>query len=100
MKWLAIFPALKGLFFNNSITSILLPHIRFHFFSGDGYDVSERLDRGLLDFGTLIEPIDLSKYDSLRLPRPDIWGLLMRKDHPLAQKEAGCSFDLLPSVDG
>lgn len=71
------------------------PDIRFHFFSGDGYDVSERLDRGLLDFGTLIEPIDLSKYDSLRLPRPDIWGLLMRKDHPLAQKEAICSSDLL-----
>ena len=71
------------------------PDIRFHFFSGDGYDVSERLDRGLLDFGTLIEPIDLSKYDSLRLPRPDIWGLLMRKDHPLAQKEAVCSSDLL-----
>lgn len=71
------------------------PDIRFHFFSGDGYDVTERLDRGLLDFGTLIEPIDLSKYDSLRLPRPDIWGLLMRKDHPLAQKDAIGPDDLL-----
>lgn len=60
------------------------PGIRFHFFSGDGYDVSERLDRGLIDFGTLIEPIDLGKYDSLRLPRPDVWGLLLRKDSPLA----------------
>lgn len=64
------------------------PDLRFHFFSGDGYDVSQRLDRGLIDFGTLIEPIDLSKYDSLRLPRPDVWGLLLRKDHPLARKEA------------
>lgn len=64
------------------------PDIRFHFFSGDGYDVTERLDRGLLDFGTLIEPIDLSKYDSIRLPRPDTWGLLLRKDHPLARREA------------
>jgi len=64
------------------------PDIRFHLFSGDGYDVTERLDRGLIDFGTLIEPIDLSKYDSLRLPRPDVWGLLLRKDHPLARKEA------------
>ena len=71
------------------------PDIHFHFFSGDGYDVTERLDRGLLDFGTLIEPIDLSRYDSLRLPRPDIWGLLMRKDHPLARKEAVCPGDLL-----
>lgn len=70
------------------------PDIRFHFFSGDGYDVSERLDRGLIDFGTLIEPIDLSKYDSLRLPRPDVWGLLMRKDHPLARKETISPDDL------
>lgn len=63
------------------------PEIRFHFFSGDGYDVTERLDRGLIDFGTLIEPIDMRKYDYLRLPRPDTWGVLMRKDHPLARLE-------------
>lgn len=63
------------------------PNIRFHFFSGDGYDVTERLDRGLIDFGTLIEPIDMSRYDDLRLPRPDTWGVLMRKDHPLAALE-------------
>lgn len=61
------------------------PDIRFHFFSGDGYDVTERLDRGLIDFGTLIEPIDMRKYDYLRLPRPDSWGVLMRRDHPLAE---------------
>lgn len=60
------------------------PDIRFHFSSGDGYDVIDRLDRGLIDFGTLIEPIDMGKYDYLRLPRPDVWGVLMRKDHPLA----------------
>ena len=63
------------------------PHIRFHFSSGDGYDVTEQLDRGLIDFGTLIEPIDISKYDYLRLPRPDTWGVLMRRDHPLARLE-------------
>ena len=60
------------------------PNIRFHFSSGDGYDVTDRLDRGLIDFGTLIEPIDISKYDYLRLPRPDTWGILLRTDHPLA----------------
>lgn len=63
------------------------PNIRFHLFSGDGYDVTEHLDRGLIDFGTLIEPLDMGKYDSKRLPRPDTWGLIMRKDSPLAQKE-------------
>ena len=58
------------------------PGICVHFFSGDGYDVAERLDRGLIDFGTLIEPVEVGKYDSLRLPRPDVWGLLLRWDHP------------------
>lgn len=61
------------------------PAIRFHFSSGDGYDVTERLDQGLIDFGTLIEPFDMGKYDYLRLPSPDTWGLLMRRDHPLAR---------------
>lgn len=62
------------------------PGICVHFFSGDGYDVAERLDRGLIDFGTLIEPVAVGKYDSLRLPRPDVWGLLLRWDHPLARQ--------------
>lgn len=63
------------------------PNICFHFVSGDGYDVTERLDRGLIDFGTLIEPINISRYDYLRLPWPDTWGVLMRRDHPLAQRD-------------
>ena len=60
------------------------PGICFHFLSGDGYDVTERLDQGLIDFGTLIEPVDLSRYDSIRLPRPDVWGVMVRRDSPLA----------------
>lgn len=60
------------------------PHIHVHLFSGNADDVTERLDKGLLDFGVLIEPGDITKYDYLRLPATDTWGLLMRKDSPLA----------------
>lgn len=63
------------------------PNVRYHLFSGDSSTVSERLDKGLLDFGVFIEPFDLSKYDYMRLPLYDTWGVLMRKDSPLAQKE-------------
>lgn len=63
------------------------PGIRYHFFSGNAQDVTERLDKGLLDFGILIEPADLGKYESLRLPAKDRWGLMMRKDSPLSEKE-------------
>lgn len=62
------------------------PHIRYHLFSGNAEDVTERLDKGLLDFGILIEPVDLSRYDYIRLPAADVWGVLMRKDSPLAEK--------------
>lgn len=63
------------------------PLIRYHFFSGNAEDVTERLDRGLLDFGVLIEPTDLSKYESMTLPAKDVWGVLMRRDSPLAAKQ-------------
>lgn len=52
-----------------------------------GSTVSEKLDKGLIDFGIFIEPFDLSKYDYLRLPLYDTWGVLMRKDDPLAHKD-------------
>ncbi len=71
------------------------PGIRFHLFSGNAESVTERLDRGLLDFGVLIEPADVSKYEFLRLPGKDIWGVLMREDHPLAAKETISAEDLI-----
>ncbi|MDE7191284.1 MAG: LysR family transcriptional regulator substrate-binding protein, partial [Clostridia bacterium] len=63
------------------------PNVKFHLFSGDSGTVSERLDKGLIDFGIFIEPFDVSKYDYIRLPLYDTWGILMRKDSPLAEKE-------------
>lgn len=64
------------------------PDISYHLFSGNADDVTERLDQGLLDFGVLIEPADIKKYDFIKLPAKDRWGLLMRRDHPLATKQA------------
>ena len=63
------------------------PGVKFHLFSGDMEAVTEKLDKGLIDFGIFIEPSDLSKYEYMRLPLVDTWGVLMRKDSPLASKE-------------
>lgn len=63
------------------------PNIRYNLFSGNAEDVTEKLDKGLLDFGLLIEPVDVTKYEYIRLPLKDTWGLVMRKDNPLTQKE-------------
>ncbi|SDC58190.1 DNA-binding transcriptional regulator, LysR family [Terribacillus halophilus] len=71
------------------------PNIRYHLYSGNEEDVTERLDRGMLDFGILIEPADISKYNHLRIPAKDLWGVIMRKDSPLAAKDTVDSADLL-----
>lgn len=63
------------------------PGIHYHLYSGNAEDVTERLDKGLLDFGILIQPTDITKYNFLSIPAKDSWGVIMRKDSPLAEKE-------------
>ncbi len=60
--------------------------IRFHITSGDTADLTDRLDKGLFDFCLLLGEIDQAKYEHLPLPYTDTWGILMRKDSPLAEK--------------
>ncbi|MEY2195655.1 LysR family transcriptional regulator [Neobacillus sp. BF23-41] len=71
------------------------PNIRYHLYSGNEDDVTERLDKGLLDFGILIQPADLSKYNYFNIPGKDVWGVVMRKDSPLAYKDSIQAVDLL-----
>lgn len=63
------------------------PGIHYHISSGDAADVEERLDKGLADFGVLLGTVNASRYDVLRFPAPDAWGVLMRRDDPLAERE-------------
>ncbi len=63
------------------------PDIRFHFFSSNADAIIERLDKGLLDMGFLLEPEITPRYDYRKLPLREAWGILMRKDSPLAGKE-------------
>lgn len=62
------------------------PRVQFDFYTNNAEFVKERLDRGLLDFGLLLEPVDISKYNYIRMKEKERWGLLMRTDHPLAAK--------------
>lgn len=70
------------------------PGIRFHIVSGDAMDVCERLDKGLLDFGILLGDMDKTRYSCMELPMKDTWGVLMRRDSPLAQRETVSPRDL------
>lgn len=70
------------------------PRVQFQFYTNSAEYVKERLDQGLLDFGLLLEPIDITKYDYLRMPAKEKWGLLLRSDSPLAEKEYITKADL------
>ena len=70
------------------------PGIRYNISSGNAEHVLEYLDKGLIDFGLLITKIDPQKYEAIPVPIKDTWGVLMRKDSPLAKKEAICPEDL------
>lgn len=63
------------------------PDIHYHILSGNASFVQEHLDRGLIDFGVVYVPVDTNIYNSIKIPVRDIWGVLMRKDAPLAEKE-------------
>lgn len=71
------------------------PGIRFQLHSGNEETISSRLDSGILDFGVLMEPADITKYHNLTLPETDVWGLAMRADSPLAEKDAVTVDDLV-----
>lgn len=63
------------------------PLVHYHISSGDACDVIEQLDKGLIDFGLVLDPINLARYDSIRLPGKDTWGVLMPNDCPLAKRD-------------
>lgn len=64
------------------------PKIEISLFSGDAGIICERLDRGLCDFAIFIGFKNVEKYNHLTLPQKDRWGLLTRKDNPLAKYKA------------
>lgn len=62
------------------------PQVRFELHTGTAAVIKDQLEKGLLDIGILMEPIEVEKYDFVRLPKKEVWGILMPEDDPLAQK--------------
>ncbi|MCM1416619.1 MAG: LysR family transcriptional regulator [bacterium] len=70
------------------------PDIHYHISSGNADFVQEQLEKGLIDFGVIFGPVDQTKYHFLPFPCKDVWGVLMRRDSPLAEKESISPQDL------
>jgi DNA-binding transcriptional LysR family regulator len=70
------------------------PGVQFHISSGDREDLMDRLNKGLDDFSLFMGSVDASHFESLQLPIRDTWGILMRKDNPLADQPEITAADL------
>jgi len=75
--------------------SSLHPMVRYEIYSGNGDDIRDKIDCGLLDIGILVEPVEIAKYEFIPLCFQDTWGVLMRKDDPLAKRESVRTQDIV-----
>ena len=72
----------------------LHPQVSYQIYSGNADHTKERIEGGTLDMGLLLEPVDISKYDFIRMPVKEQWGVLVHETSPLARKEAVTPEDL------
>ena len=63
------------------------PGIRLRLHSGNADDIIERVDKGLLDFGVILGRTPEARFGALELPAHEQWGVLVRRDDPLAAQE-------------
>lgn len=70
------------------------PLVSYDIFTANADLVKEQMEKGLVDIGMLLEPIDTPKFDFIRLAEKERWVVLMRPDDPLADKESISAKDL------
>lgn len=73
----------------------LHPMVRFQIYSATANDIKDRIEQGLLDIGLLMEPVDISKYDFIRMEKKEHWGILVSKKLPLSEKNCVTAADLI-----
>lgn len=64
------------------------PLVRYDIHTANADHIRERLDKGLTDIGLLLEPVDIDKYEFIRMNIKEKWVILMRSDDPLAENES------------
>lgn len=70
------------------------PQVRFRLHSGNADYVVERLERGLDDFAVLFSYPGIDRYEHVRLPHTDAWGVYLPEGDPLAEKAVLSASDL------
>ena len=63
------------------------PLVQFAIRTGTADNVLEMMNKGLVDIGLFLEPVNTQGLDYIRMPENDHWVVTMRPDDPLAEKE-------------
>lgn len=71
------------------------PQVYYEIYSGNSDNIKERIERGIIDIGLLVEPVDITRYEFVRFPIKEEWGILVNEDSELAKKESITSKDLI-----
>lgn len=70
------------------------PSVTYEFYTGDALLIKEKINHGLLDVGILLEPVDITSFEALRLPFQEPWGVVVSDNHPLANNDVIVPSDL------
>ena len=71
------------------------PKVQFQLYTNSAEHIKEKLEQGILDMGLLLEPVDIAKFDYIRMENTEKWGVLLRTGHPLAKKKYITKEDLI-----
>ena len=71
------------------------PLVQYDIYSATADEVKDRIEKGILDMGLLVEPVDVSKHEFIRIPCRERWGLLTQADSPLAELDCITPDDLV-----
>lgn len=62
------------------------PFVEFELHSAYNDDIKGKIEQGLWDMGLLVEPVEITKYDFIRMQSKESWGILVLEDSELAKK--------------
>lgn len=70
------------------------PNVKYEIYSGNANNIRDYIERGFLDIGLMLEPVDIRKYNFVNMPIKEQWGVFVPSDSELSEKESIRSEDL------
>ncbi|MFC6323576.1 LysR family transcriptional regulator [Companilactobacillus baiquanensis] len=72
----------------------LHPDVSFNIFSGNSENIKSLMNQGLLELGLLMEPVQIDRFDFVRMDIDEKWGILVKDSSPLANLEFATAADI------